>query len=224
MAPPAVDGSANPPETDDVAAAEADAALAEQRAQAARARAAELRRQAGGHPPQDIAEPAAPTTGRSRWWRPVAVALAAAASCGLLGVGSALAWKHHVAQSKRAEVATAAEVARQGITDLMALNFVNAEEDVQRIVDNATGTFKKDFETQRYMMVKHLLQSKAVTKVSITGVAVQSATADSAEVLVSVISQAANITNPQAAAKRFRVAVDLAKDQGRLKISKVAFI
>jgi len=224
MAPPAAEGSENLTETDAVAAAEAHAALAEQRARDARVRAAELRRQADGD--AQPGAPASPRTGagRSGRQRLVAAALAAAVTCGLLGVGSALAWKHHVAQTKRDEVATAAAVARQSVTDLMSLNFINAEEDVARILDNATGTFKSDFQGQQYLLVKNLIRAKSITKVDITGVAVQSATADTAEVMVAVTSRAANISNPHNPAKRFRVAVELAKDQGRLKLSKVTFV
>lgn len=224
MAPPDVDSSTNPADIDDAddeSAAEAKAALADERARQARARADELRRQAQGLP--------APTTSASdapkrRGWRLIAVGAGAFAFCALLGLGSALTWDHHVAQAKRDQIATAAAVARQGVTDLMALNFINADEDVQRILNNSTGHFRQDFAGQQYLLVKNLERSKAVTKVDITGIAVQSATADSAEVLVAATVQAANVANPHASPKRFRVAVSLTKDAGRLKISQLSFI
>lgn len=224
MAPPDVDNSTNPADLDDAddeSAAEAQAALAEERARQARARADELRRQAAGlDPVTDVAE------ARSRRfpWRSLAVGVLSALFCGVLALLGAMTWNHQDAVAKRAQADRAAAVAKQGVTDLMSLNFVNAEEDVQRILDNATGQFKEEFQGQQYLLVKNLERSKAVTKVDITGVAVQSSSPDAAEVLVAATSHAVNATNQHAGPKRFRVAVTLTKDQGRLKISQVSFI
>ncbi|MEZ0052312.1 Mce-associated membrane protein [Mycobacterium sp. MAA66] len=220
MAPPATDGSADTAGTDDVAAAEAHAALAEARARQARARADVLRRQTVESTPA-----AAPAVGRrsSRWHR-IAAGVAALVFCAFLGLGAAMTWSHHVAQTHRQQQEQAAAVARQGVIDIMSLNFVNAEEDVQRILDNATGKFKQDFQGQQYLLVKQLIMSKVVAHVTVTGVAVQSATDDSAVVLVATTSQAANANDAQQAPKRFRVVVTLAKDQGRLKISDLAYL
>jgi Mce-associated membrane protein len=224
MAPQAVDGSANTAETDDVAAAEAQAALAEEHARQARTRAAELRRQAAGPASTTVSSAPVTTARRKSRWRPIAAVAAALSFCAFLGLGSAMTWSHHVAQTHRQQREHAADVARQGVADLMSLNFVNAEDDVQRIMDNATGEFRKDFQGQRYLLVKQLIQLKVVTHVHVTGVAVQSASDDSAVVLVATTSQAANAKDPQTAPKRFRVVVTLAKDQGRLKISQLAYV
>ncbi len=105
----------------------------------------------------------------------------------------------------------------------MSLNFVNAEDDVSRILDNSTGKFRQDFQGQQYILVRQLIDAKVVTHVDVTGVGVQSATDDSAVVLVAATSQAANIKDPHPAPKRFRVVVTLAKDQGRLKISQLDY-
>jgi len=155
--------------------------------------------------------------------RPIAAALAALTFCVLLGLGSAMAWSHHVAQTHRHQREHAADVARRGVIDVMSLNFVNAEDDVQRIMDNATGKFKQEFQGQQFILVRQLIESKVVTHVTVTAVAVQSASDDSAVVLVAATSQAANIKDPHPAPKRFRVVVTLAKDQGRLKISQLTY-
>jgi Mce-associated membrane protein len=224
MAPQAVEGSANGAETDDVAAAEAQAAVAEERARQARAHAADLRRQAAGTAPTAPLLAAVAASRRSVRWQPIAAGLAALAVCASLGTGSALTWSLHVAQTHRHQQERAAAVARQGVIDIMSLNFVNAEEDMQRIMDNTTGNFKQQFQGQQYMLVKELIESKVVTHIDVTGVAVQSASDDSAVVLVATTSQAANVKDPHPAPKRFRVVVTLAKDQDRLKISQLAYV
>ncbi|MHA7662780.1 hypothetical protein [Mycolicibacterium sp. HS_4_1] len=222
MAPPAVDSSANTAAADDVTAAEAEAALAEEHARQARARATELRRQAAES--RSAAAPAAAITPRRLpRWRPVSVCLAGLAFCIALGIGGALSWNHQVAQTRLQQQHRAAAAARQGVIDVMSLNFVNAEDDVSRILDNSTGRFRQDFQGQQYILVRQLIDAKVVTHVDVTGVGVQSATDDSAVVLVAATSQAANIKDPHPAPKRFRVVVTLAMDQGRLKISQLDY-
>lgn len=224
MAPQAVDGSANTAETDEVAAAEAQAARAEEQARQARARAVELRREADGSPPPVAVIATGARRRRTLHWRPVAAGLTALAFCLLLGVGSAMTWSHHVAQTHRHQKEHAAQVARQGVIDIMSLNFVNAEDDVQRILDHTTGAFKQEFQGQQYILVRQLIESKVVTHVQVTGVAVQSASDDSAVVLVAATSQAANVKEAHPEPKRFRIVVTLSKDQGQLKISQLAYV
>lgn len=222
MAPPAVDSSAHTAAADDVTAAEAEAALAEERARHARARATELRRQAAES--RSTAAPAAAITPRRLpRWRPVAACLAGLAFCIALGISGALSWNHQVAQTHLQQQHRAAAAARQGVSDVMSLNFVNAEDDVSRILDNSTGKFRQDFQGQQYILVRQLIDARVVTHVDVTGVGVQSATDDSAVVLVAATSQAANIKDPHPAPKRFRVVVTLAMDQGRLKISQLDY-
>ncbi len=222
MTPPAVDSSADAAAADDVTAAEAEAALAEERARQARARATELRRQAAES--RSAAAPAAAITPRRLpRWRSVAVFLAGLAFCIALGISGALTWHHQAAQTRLQQQHRAAAAARQGVIDVMSLNFVNAEDDVSRILDNSTGKFRQDFQGQQYILVRQLIDAKVVTHVDVTGVGVQSATDDSAVILVAATSQAANINDPHPAPKRFRVVVTLAMDQGRLKISQLDY-
>ena len=59
----------------------------------------------------------------------------------------------------------------------MSLDFNNAQEDVQRIIDNSTGQFKKDFEDQADDFVKVAQDSKVITDVTVNATAVESMTA-----------------------------------------------
>ncbi len=223
MAPQAVGSSADTAAADDAATAEAEAALADERARRARARATELRRQAAESLSAASCAPAI-TGRRGPRSRLIAVGLAGVTFCALLGIGTALSWSHHVAQTHREQQQRAAAAARQGVIDVMSLNFVNAEDDMGRIVDNATGKFKEEFQGQQYILVRQLIDAKVVTHVDVTGVAVQSASDDAAVVLVAATSQAANIKDPHPAPKRFRVVVTLAEEQGRLKIAQLDYV
>ncbi|WP_020102288.1 hypothetical protein [Mycobacterium sp. 360MFTsu5.1] len=223
MAPQAVGNSADTAAAGDAAAAEAEAVQAEERARQARARAAELRRQATESVAAASPTTAAPPRQVSRW-RPIAVGLAGLAFCILLGIGASLSWRHQLAQTQHQQQERAAAAARQGVINVMSLNFINAEDDVKRIADNATGKFKDDFQGQQYILVRQLIDAKVVTHVEVTGVAVQSVSENSAVVLVAATSQAANTKDPHPAPKRFRVVVTLTQDEGLLKIADLEYI
>lgn len=211
------------------AEAEAEAALAEARAKAARARAEQLRRQAQVH-----AEPAletepehvdqAPVTRRRSAGRLVAAGAAVVVLCALLGLSGFMAWKDHGAEQLRQRQAEAAAVARQGVVNIMSLDFTNAQGDIQRVLDSATGKFRDDFQSESEFLIKALEESKVVTEVTVNGVAVESVSADAAVVLVAAQSKASNATDPRQDPQQFRVAVTLARDSGALKMSQVDFL
>ncbi|WP_197380295.1 hypothetical protein [Mycolicibacterium mengxianglii] len=220
------------------AEAEAEAALADARAKAARARAERLRRQAETEDSgaaeasdtdltptddQPVTAPAPSPLPRRRARR-IGVAAAVVLLCALLGASGAMAWKDHSAEQLRQQEAEAAAVARQGVVNIMSLDFTNAEGDVQRVLDSATGKFKSDFESESEFLIKALEDSKVITEVTIKGVAVESMSNDAAVVLVAAQSQATNSKDNRQDPQQFRVAVTLARDSGALKLSQVDFL
>ncbi len=216
--------------------AEAQAALAEARANAARARAELLRRQAeaGVVPQTDVATQAGPeqpaphpTAAAARStapWAAIAVAAAALAVCGLVGFSAFMAWQQHGVNQERERHAEYAAVARQGVVNLMSLDFTNAEENVQRVIDSATGEFREEFEAQSEFLIESLEASKVITEVTVNSVAVESVAEESPVVLVAAESQATNAQDARKDPQRFRVAVTLSRDGDELKIARVDFL
>ena len=49
----------------------------------------------------------------------------------------------------------------------MSLNFNSADDDVKRIIDNTTGDFKKDFESQADDFTKVAQESKVITEATV---------------------------------------------------------
>ncbi|CAN5412743.1 hypothetical protein BH11ACT7_BH11ACT7_09730 [soil metagenome] len=214
------------------AEADAEAALAEARAKAARARAERLRRQAEADteapvvPAAESAAVAVPKEAAKNRFRGKVMAISAATIllCALLGLSGVMAWKDHAAEQTRQREAEAAAVARQGVVNIMSLDFTNAEGDIQRVLDSATGKFREDFEAEAEFLAQALEESKVVTEVTVNGVAVESVSDDAAVVLVSANSQASNAQDNRQDPQQFRVAVTLARDSGALKVSQVDFL
>ena len=124
-------------------------------------------------------------------------------------------------QQRRAEYAAAG---RQSVVTLMSLDFNKAKEDVQRIIDNSTGQFRDDFKNQADDFIKVAQESKVVTEVTVNATAVESMSDDSAVVLVSASSRVTNSAGAKQEPRSWRLSVNLQRDGGQIKMSKVEFV
>jgi Mce-associated membrane protein len=146
------------------------------------------------------------------------------AICALLGVSGWMAWHHHnvVQERQRAGAYTAA--ARQGVINLTSLDFNKAKEDVQRVLDSATGEFRDDFQRRAEDFESVVKDSKAVTEGSVAATAVESMNNDSAVVLVLANERITNIAGAKDQPRTFRFRVSVVHDGDQLKVSKVEFV
>ncbi len=212
----------------DIAAAEADACAAEARARAARARATEARLRATDLPADSAPEP---TTGRAvpvrrgrRTALVVAAVLGAAAVLGLLGASAYIVRIHRAVAADRQHAAQYSAAARQGVVNMMAINYNTAQADVQRVLDSATGRFKEDFESTSNDLVKALQDGKIVTDVDVKSVAIQSMTDESAVVLVSAVSQRGDPKAADRDPRTWRAVVTVNREGDQIKISNLEFV
>jgi len=214
----------------------------EARAEAARARATRLRQRAEaassdqGNPsgPDDTADndvegelQAAPT-GRRRLHRPRRKALIALAGltviCASLTTSGLVVWHHHnVAQQRRhsAEFATAA---RNAIVAMMSISADKPRDDLQRFADETTGSFKASVLLSADNVIKQIEQSKVTTKGAVQAVAVESMTKDSAVVLIAAKAEVSKPDQPKPQSRSWRVVVNVERDGGKLKVSKLEFV
>jgi Mce-associated membrane protein len=153
-----------------------------------------------------------------------AAALVIVASLGLLGLSGSMYWHHRNVAAQQRQSAEFAAAARQSVVTLMSLDFNKAKEDVQRILDNTTGDFKKDFESSADEFVQVAQQSKVVTEATVNAVAVQSMTKDTATVLVAVVTRVSNAASKTQEPRSWRLSVDVTRDGDQLKLAKVEFV
>ncbi|HNM83479.1 MAG TPA: hypothetical protein PKI77_03055 [Mycobacterium sp.] len=209
-------------------AAEADARAAEARARAARARATEARLRAAEPSPDTTPVPAtgraAPVRYVRRMVRPVAAVLGAAAVLGLLGISTYILRSHRAVEADRQHAAQYSAAARQGVVNMMAINYNTAQADVQRVLDSATGRFKEDFESTSKDLVKALQEGKILTEVDVKSVALQSMTNESAVVLVSAVSQRGDPKATDRDPRTWRAVVTVNREGDQIKVSNLEFV
>jgi Mce-associated membrane protein len=158
--------------------------------------------------------------------RTFAASLAVIFIAALLAASAYMVWEHRNASRQQQRVAEFAAAARQGVVTLTSLDFNNAKNGVQRILDDSTGAFKDDFQKMANDFTKVVEESKVVEQGAVQAVAVDlnSMTSDSAVVLVASKSEVTNAAGAKQDPRSFRLIVTLSRDGGQLKMSKVEFV
>ncbi len=169
-----------------------------------------------------------------RWRRPlrrprrsaVAKGLAIVVIVAALVLSGYMVKEHRDAAQQRHREAEFVAAARQGVVTLTSLDFNDAKPGVQRIVDNATGTFKDDFLKMAGDFVKVVEQSKVISRGTVQAAAVDldTMTANSAVVLVAATSEVTNAAGAKQDPRTYRLIVTMTRDGGQLKMSKVEFV
>jgi len=167
--------------------------------------------------------------GRPRWLhRPgrkaVAVGVGIVLGSASLGTTGYMVWQHHSSVHKRQLAHEYAAAARQTVTTLMSIDPNHAKEDVQRMIDASTGDLKNQLSVMSALMVKQAEDSKVGGKTTVEAVAVESVSDNSGVVLVAAKSDATGPDNAKRPPALWRLSVNIQRDGGQLKMSKVDFL
>jgi Mce-associated membrane protein len=227
------------------AEAEAAAAKALAAAAQARARAARLRREARGLPDpaeyddadedydededeeydEDYDESVTEQAGWRRWVPTIAAIAAVIGICAFAGFSAYMVLQHRDATRHQQRDTAFVAGAKQGVLNMISLDFNKAKADVQRVIDGSTGEFKTDFQQRANDFISVVIQSKAVTEGTVHAAALESVNGDSAVVLVSATSQVTNSPPGRDEPPRmWRLRVTVAEVGGQYKMSKVEYV
>jgi Mce-associated membrane protein len=140
---------------------------------------------------------------------------------GLTGWLGFNAYKSHQAEEQRNLFL---QVGRQGALNLTTIDFQQADADVQRILDSATGTFYDDFQRRAkpFGEVVKQAQSKSVGTISEAGL--ESESPDGAQVLVAVTVKTSNAGAPEQQPRAWRMRITVQKVGDEAKVSNVEFV
>lgn len=116
------------------------------------------------------------------------------------------------------------QVGRQGAINLTTIDWQNAEADVQRVLDSATGTFYDDFQNRSAPFVQVVKQAQSKSVGTIAEAGLESATSDEAQVLVAVTVTTSNIGAPEQEPRAWRMRLTVQKVDDEAKVSNVEFV
>jgi Mce-associated membrane protein len=117
------------------------------------------------------------------------------------------------------------QVGRQGALNLTSIDFQQADADVQRILDSATGTFYDDFQkrAQPFIDVVKQAQSKSVGTIAEAGLESETEN-QQAQVLVAVTVKTSNAGAPEQEPRAWRMRITVEKVGDEAKVSNVEFV
>jgi len=116
------------------------------------------------------------------------------------------------------------QVARQGAVNLTTIDWNEADSDVRRILDSATGPFHDDFAQRSEPFVDVVKQSHSTTEGTVTASGLESASENEAQVMVSVSVKTSSTAVPQQDPRSWRMRITVQKVGGDVKVSKVEFV
>jgi Mce-associated membrane protein len=223
-----------------LADAEEAVSQAESRAEEARARAAELRRQAAADPDDnDAADADGAEREPGRWalwrrlprWRvrppsrkAVEIGAAAALVSASLGASGFMVWQHISLMHEHKRATEFTEAARRGVEMMMSIDPDHARENIQRVIDNTTGTLQSQLRVSSTYIVDDAQKAKVITKATVQDAAVESLTDNSAVVLVVAQSDTTNPDKSKRPPVFWRLSITVDRDDGQPKMSKFDFV
>jgi Mce-associated membrane protein len=116
------------------------------------------------------------------------------------------------------------QAGRQAAINLTTINYTQADYDVARILDSATGTFHDDFQTRSAPFVDVVKKAQSVTEGNVTSAGVESVEGNRAAVIVGVSVKTTNagVPDQQPRGWRMRISVETVGDTA--KVSDVQFV
>jgi Mce-associated membrane protein len=116
------------------------------------------------------------------------------------------------------------QVGRQGAINLTTIDFTQADADVARILNSATGTFYADFSKRSKPFTDVVKQAHSKSVGTVTAAGVESESADQAKVLVAVSVTTSNAGAPAQDPRAWRMRIFVQKTGDQAKISNVEFV
>ncbi len=161
------------------------------------------------------------TTRARRPARP-AVPLLAVLLVLLLAAGTYL-WFTRPGESavRTGDYAQALQAARSGVVDLTSFDHLTLDDDIEQVRRVATGDLREESVAQLDQRRQQITDVEAVVNTEVIGAGVTRADGDDATVLLVIESTQESTASPQAQIVRYRIQVDLEKEDGRWLLSGI---
>lgn len=155
-----------------------------------------------------------------RWPRVVVVGLVAA----LLATVAQQGWAWWASHERVAEERAAIAAASDEVVGLVSISGATSREDLDRLLDGATASFRSDLEDQSDRLLRALEQGKVTATGEVVSAGVSSIDEDTATVVVAAAGTVRNKGTAKAEPRSYRLRVDLAKEGDRWLVSGLEFV
>jgi Mce-associated membrane protein len=142
----------------------------------------------------------------------------------LSGLTGWLAFRAHQSSELADQREVFLQVGKQGAINLTTIDYTRVDEDVQRILDSATGAFYDDFQRRAQPFAEVVKQVKSKSVGSVTEAGIKDQTADGAKVLLAVTVDTAVEGQPPQTPRSWRMLVSVQQVGADAKVSNVEFV
>jgi Mce-associated membrane protein len=139
-----------------------------------------------------------------------------------LGVERGLTWRDLRAQDR--DRVAAVEAATAEVEALITISAATAPEDVAKLLDGATGSFREEYEQQADELVKAVRDSKVTSTGRVVSAALTSLDDDEATVVVAATGSVENVQSPKPEPRNYRLSVKLENHDDRWFVSGLEFV
>ena len=154
----------------------------------------------------------------------LALAIGVIVVVGLAALTGWLGFRTYQSHQAEAQRNLFLEVGRQGALNLTTISYTEAEADVARILDSATGAFHDDFQKRSQPFIDVVKQAQSKTEGTVAAAGLESVNGDSAQVLVAVSVKTTNAGAPEQQPHAWRMRIDVQKVNDEVKVSNVSFV
>ena len=179
--------------------------------------------EAAAEPAAAPAEPAAPKRPMSHVRLATIVGLVLVVA--LAGLTGWLGFRAYQSQQAEDLNKLLLQVGRQGALNLTTIDWQQAEGDVQRVLDSATGTFYDDFQKRAGPFVEVVKQAQSKSEGTIAEAGLEEVSGDEGRVLVAVTVETSNAGAPEQQPRAWRMRITVQKTgEDEAKVANVEFV
>ena len=113
---------------------------------------------------------------------------------------------------------------RQAALNLTTISADEADTDVARVLDSATGTFHDDWAQRAPAFVEVVKKAQSRSTGTVTAAGLESETSDRARLLVAVSVKTTNAGAPEQQPRAWRMRIDVQKVGDDAKVANVEFV
>ncbi|WP_123024367.1 mammalian cell entry protein [Mycolicibacterium stellerae] len=116
------------------------------------------------------------------------------------------------------------DAGKEAAVKLTTISYTDADADVERILDSATGQFADDFRTRSQPFINMVKQVQSTTVGTVAQAGLESVDGDKARILVAVSVKATLGTGGEQPTHVWRMRIDVEKVGNQTKVSNVEFV
>jgi Mce-associated membrane protein len=140
------------------------------------------------------------------------------------GLAGWLGYRAHEADKAEQVRAQLISAARQAAVNLTTIDHEQADADVQRILDSATGEFYEDFKARSGPFIEVVKKVRSVSVGTVTEAGLESASGREGQVLVAVTVLTRTAETPETQPRYWRMRLSVTEQDGTAKVRRVDFV